>query len=288
MTRARPAGADAFLLKPFGAAEVAHLWQYMNQRRLPDGAVTKDLQSLRHLSRARAARHRADAGGGASGAAASESEGYRKGADSELDLDVSAFNTACNIGAHVADIASHASPSVLELGSAMTESTRSLLAASVSGLDAWDTRNRKRSSRSRSPSAAPRSWTTVGLASPNRSGGVPRRFTGESIISAASNDTSTDAQRDPDELSCDVPRLISSCAPHSTLLGSADRHRDSRLRGNVKSKLSSELIFWRYYTSALVPHRTQHRVRVDLARVPSTRPRARSSPEATGRLSLSL
>ena len=46
-------GADAFLAKPLGPGEVAHLWQFMKKRRLPEGSFKRDIESLRHLSLAR-------------------------------------------------------------------------------------------------------------------------------------------------------------------------------------------------------------------------------------------
>ena len=86
------AGAEAFLTKPLGAREVAHLWQYMKTQRLPEGSFRRDVESSRfgtsvrdsHFSRA-----------GAVESSAGVEQGDR---DTDYEVDVSAFEAACQVG----------------------------------------------------------------------------------------------------------------------------------------------------------------------------------------------
>lgn len=182
------AGADAFLVKPLGAGEVAHLWQYMKQRRLPEGSYRRDLESLPHQ---REPHQGEDAGqtGGVGGALVEPSDGMsnrvEQGDVSECEIDVSAFDVSCSLAPSLTScstfaVASNSSSVAL---SDLPELSN-LVPASLPRGTGHDSNNLYVGNLAHHPCVVDHARTARG---------IERRTTKDSLGS------SVEAQRDPDE-----------------------------------------------------------------------------------------
>lgn len=202
------AGADAFLVKPLGAGEVTHLWQYMKQRRLPiEASHTRDIESIRALSLTRSPHRKkeyAERPGGGGGASEEQddgglSDGVEQGDDSaEIDVSDLAI-TSSNIAPSL--------PSCSTFAVAASNSSSNSLPELSNLLSASSTSSHVAVPRPHNPNLAASttlsSISSVASSSPPRpTRGIDRRHTKEShgsLHSATSGGTSVEAHRDPDE-----------------------------------------------------------------------------------------